>query len=85
VVEAVQDVQGGLADAPAGETGEATMKVTAVKVFTQNLADNLAPGSVLLLEALVVDALELLVTEAGPVRKVGRAASACIPLPPSGA
>jgi len=30
--------------AAASKTGEATMKVTAVKVFTQNLADDLAPG-----------------------------------------
>ena len=37
------------------------MKVAAVKVFTQNLADNLAPGSVLLVVALAVDALKLLV------------------------
>jgi hypothetical protein len=37
------------------------MKVTAVKVFTQNLADDLAPGAVLLLVALVVNSFELLV------------------------
>jgi hypothetical protein len=47
--------------APASKTGEATMKVTAVKVFTQNLADDLAPGAVLLLVALVVNSFELLV------------------------
>jgi len=35
------------------------MKVTAVKVFTQNLADDLAPGSVLLLVAFVVNSLYL--------------------------
>jgi len=45
----------------ASKTSEATMKVTAVKVFTQNLADDLAPGAVLLLVALVVNSFELLV------------------------
>ena len=33
--------------AAASKAGEAAMKVTTVKVFTQNLADNLAPGSIL--------------------------------------
>ena len=47
--------------AAASKTGEATMKVTAFKVFTQNLADDPAPGAILLLVALVVEALELLV------------------------
>jgi hypothetical protein len=46
--------------AAASKTGEATMKVTAFKVFTQNLADNLAPGSVLLLVAVVINSFELL-------------------------
>ncbi|MBI4471128.1 MAG: hypothetical protein HY646_00570 [Acidobacteria bacterium] len=37
------------------------MKVTAVKGFTHHLADDLAPGAILLLVTVVVDALELLV------------------------
>jgi len=50
-----------IAAAPAGKTGETSMKVSTFKIFAHHLPHDLAPGAVLLLVAVVVDALELLV------------------------
>ena len=50
-----------VAAAPAGKTGETSMEVSAFKILAHHLTDDPAPGTVLLLVALVVDALELLV------------------------
>jgi hypothetical protein len=57
-----------VAAAPAAKTGETSMEVSAFKILVEHpgygahhLTDDPAPGTVLLLVALVVDALELLV------------------------
>ena len=50
-----------VAAAAAGKTRKTSMKVSTFKILVHHLADDLAPGAVLLLVALVVIALELLV------------------------
>ena len=50
-----------VAAAPAAKTRETSMKVSTLQILAHHLADDGAPGAVLLLVAVVIDALELLV------------------------
>ena len=50
-----------IATAPAAKTRETSMKVSTFQILAHHLADDGAPGAVLLLVAVVIDALELLV------------------------
>jgi hypothetical protein len=54
-----------VATAAAAKTRETSMKLSAFQALAPHLADDGAPGAVLLLVAVVVDALELLVMVLG--------------------
>ena len=49
-----------VAAAPAAKTRETSMKVSTFQILAHHLADDGAPGAVLLLVTVVIDALELL-------------------------